>query len=304
MSIGLLGQKIGMTSVYDAKGRLCSVTVIAVGDNVLLRRLTAENEGYSAVQIGFGEQKQSRLTKPLIGEFKKAGVEPQRLVREFRLKRDLPEGEIDLTVTQFQPGDFVDVIGRSKGKGFQGVMKKHNFAGQGAAHGSKTHRRIGAVGNRSTPGRIWKNQGMPGHLGDERVTVQNLQIMQVRENEKVILISGAVPGANGSYVVVRPAIKKPVAAKGNRPRTGRLQIIADLAWRWSRFRSKTARLFEEDFKIGATSRFSKGAERTDQRRRCFDNRQVRSAGNENEVLSHLTEKTNRRTQGFTNLRRI
>src|SRR5438874_4173643 len=209
MSIGLLGQKIGMTSVYDAKGRLCSVTVIAVGDNVLLRRLTAENEGYSAVQIGFGEQKESRLTKPLIGEFKKAGVGPQRLVREFRLKRDLPEGEIDLTVTQFQPGDFVDVIGRSKGKGFQGVMKKHNFAGQGAAHGSKTHRRIGAVGNRSTPGRIWKNQGMPGHMGDRRVTVQNLQVMQVREAEKIILVSGAVPGANGSYVIVRPAIRRP-----------------------------------------------------------------------------------------------
>ena len=209
MSIGLLGQKIGMTSVYDAKGRLCSVTVIAVGDNVLLRRLTEENEGYSAVQIGFGEQKESRLTKPLIGEFKKAGVGPQRLVREFRLKRDLPEGEIDLTVTQFQPGDFVDVIGRSKGKGFQGVMKKHNFAGQGVAHGSKTHRRIGAVGNRSTPGRIWKNQGMPGHMGDRRVTVQNLQVMQVREAEKIILVSGAVPGANGSYVIVRPAIKHP-----------------------------------------------------------------------------------------------
>src|SRR5438093_10093013 len=209
MSIGLLGQKIGMTSVYDAKGRLCSVTVIAVGDNVLLRRLTAENEGYSAVQIGFGEQKQSRLTKPLIGEFKKAGVEPQRLVREFRLKRDLPEGEIDLSVTQFQPGDFVDVIGRSKGKGFQGVMKKHNFAGQAPPHGSKTHRRIGAVGNRSTPGRIWKNQGMPGHMGDRRVTVQNLQVMQVREAEKIILVSGAVPGANGSYVIIRPAIKNP-----------------------------------------------------------------------------------------------
>src|SRR5213075_1434547 len=212
MSIGLLGQKIGMTSLYDARGRLCSVTVIAAGDNVLLRRLTEETEGYSAVQIGFGAQKESRLTKPLIGEFKKAGVEPRRLVREFRLKRDLPEGEIDLSVTQFQLGDFVDVIGRSKGKGFQGVMKKHNFAGQGAAHGSKTHRRIGAVGNRSTPGRIWKNQGMPGHMGDQRVTVQNLQVMQVREAEKIILISGAVPGANGSYVIIRPAIKKPAAA--------------------------------------------------------------------------------------------
>src|SRR5438093_5737115 len=211
MSIGLLGQKIGMTSVYDARGRLCSVTVIAVGDNVLLRRLTEEKEGYSAVQIGFGAQKESRLAKPLIGEFKKAGVEPQRFMREFRLKNDLPEGEINLSVTQFQPGDFVDVIGRSKGKGFQGVMKKHNFAGQGAAHGSKTHRRIGAVGNRSTPGRIWKNQGMHGHMGDRRVTVQNLQVMQVREAEKMILVSGAVPGANGSYVIIRPAIKNPAA---------------------------------------------------------------------------------------------
>jgi large subunit ribosomal protein L3 len=185
MSIGLLGQKIGMTSVYDARGRLCSVTVIAAGDNVLLRRLTEQKEGYFALQVGFGAQ------------------------NEFRLKKDLPEGEINLSVTQFQPGDFVDVIGRSKGKGFQGVMKKHNFHGQGAAHGSKTHRRIGAVGNRSTPGRIWKNQGMPGHMGDQRVTVQNLQVMQVREAEKIILVSGAVPGANGSYVIVRPAIKHP-----------------------------------------------------------------------------------------------
>ena len=208
MSIGLLGQKIGMTSLYDEKGRLCPVTVIAAGDNVLLRRLTEQNQGYSAVQVGFGVQKESRVSKALVGEFKKAGVEPQRFVREFRLQNDL-QGDVNLSVTQFQPGDFVDVIGRSKGKGFQGVMKKHNFAGQGAAHGSKTHRRIGAVGNRSTPGRIWKNQGMPGHMGDRRVTVQNLQVMQVREAEKIILISGAVPGANGSYVIVRPAIKHP-----------------------------------------------------------------------------------------------
>jgi len=211
MSIGLLGQKIGMTSVYDAKGRLCPVTVIAAGENVLLRRLSAQSEGYSAVQVGFGSQKESRVSKPLLGQFKKAGVAPQRFVREFRLASDLPDGDINLSVTQFQAGDYVDVIGRSKGKGFQGVMKKHNFHGQGAAHGSKTHRRNGAIGNRSTPGRIWKNMGMPGHMGDERVTVQNLQVMQVREAEKVILISGAVPGCNGSYVVVRPAIKNPAA---------------------------------------------------------------------------------------------
>src|SRR5438477_10225146 len=212
MSIGLLGQKIGRTSVYDANGRMRPVTVIAAGDNVLLRRITAENDGYSAIKVGFGAQKESRVTKALLGEFKKAGSEPKRLIKEFRLAADAPEGDIDLNVTQFQPGDWVDVIGRSKGKGFQGVMKKHNFQGQGAAHGSKTHRRNGAVGNRSTPGRIWKNMGMPGHMGDERVTVQNLQVMQVRESEKVILISGAVPGANGSFVVVRPAIKKPAAA--------------------------------------------------------------------------------------------
>lgn len=211
MSIGLLGQKIGMTSVYDARGRLHPVTVIATGDNVLLRRLTNENDGYAAVKVAFDSQKESRMTKALLGEFKKAGLEPKRFIREFRLRSDLSEGEIDLSVAQFQAGDYVDVIGRSKGKGFQGVMKKHNFAGQGAAHGSKTHRRNGAIGNRSTPGRIWKNMGMPGHLGDERVTVQNLQVLQVREAEKVILVSGAVPGCNGSYVVVRPAIKNPKA---------------------------------------------------------------------------------------------
>src|SRR5713226_6282429 len=121
MSIGLLGQKIGMTSVYDANGRLHPVTVIAVGDNALLRRLMHENDGYSAVQIGFGSQKESRVSKAELGVFKSANSEPKRFVREFRLTSDL--GEVNLTVTQFQPGDFVDVIGRSKGKGFQGVMK-------------------------------------------------------------------------------------------------------------------------------------------------------------------------------------
>ncbi len=212
MSIGLLGKKIGMTSVYDANGKLRPVTVIAAGDNTLLRRLTTENDGYSAIQVGFDVQKESRVTKALLGGFGKANSEPKKLVREFRLKEDAAEGEIDLAVTQFQAGDWVDVVGKSKGKGFQGVMKKHNFHGQGAAHGSKTHRRNGAVGNRSTPGRIFKNMGMPGHMGDERVTVQNLQVLQVREEDKIILISGAVPGANGSYVVVRPALKKPAAA--------------------------------------------------------------------------------------------
>jgi large subunit ribosomal protein L3 len=151
----------------------------------------------------------------LLGHFKKAGSEPKKLIREFRLPDGTSlEGAIDLNVNQFTPGDLVDVIGQSKGKGFQGVIKKHNMHGQPMSHGSMMHRRNGAIGNRSTPGRIWKNMGMPGHMGDERVTVQNLRVLQVRPEEGVILITGAVPGANGSYVVIRPAKKaKPEAAK-------------------------------------------------------------------------------------------
>lgn len=210
MKVGLLGKKIGMTRVYDATGKATPVTVIEAGGNSLLQTKTAEKDGYQAIQIGFDTQKESRLPKPLLGHFKKAEAEPKKFVREFRLPDGTQiEDELNLAVTQFEAGQFVDVVGRSKGKGFQGVVKKHGFAGQPAAHGSKTHRRNGAIGNRSTPGRVWKNMGMPGHLGDDRVTVQNLRIVQVRAEDNVILIGGAVPGANGSYVVVRPAKKRP-----------------------------------------------------------------------------------------------
>jgi large subunit ribosomal protein L3 len=214
MKIGLLGRKIGMTRVYDANGKATPVTVIEAEGNSLVQVKTPEKEGYSSIQVGFKTQKESRLNKAELGHFKKARVEPKKLLREFRLPdgAQVP-GDVDLSVNQFQPGEFVDIIGRSKGKGFQGVVKKHNFAGQPAAHGSKTHRRNGAIGNRSTPGRVWKNMGMPGHLGDERVTVQNLRVVQVRGEENVILVSGAVPGANGGYVVVRPAKKKSSEAK-------------------------------------------------------------------------------------------
>lgn len=208
MKIGLLGRKLGMTRIYDEKGKSTPVTVIEAGGNTALQVKTKDNDGYCGVQVGFGAQKEQRVTKPLLGHFKKAASEPKQFVREFRLADGTTlEGAIDLNVTQFAVGDMVDVIGQSKGKGFQGVMKKHNMAGQGASHGSMMHRRNGAIGNRSTPGRIWKNMGMPGHMGDERVTVQNLRIAQVRETEGVILITGAVPGAAGSYVVVRPAKK-------------------------------------------------------------------------------------------------
>jgi large subunit ribosomal protein L3 len=207
MKIGLLGKKIGMTRVYDANGKATPVTVIEAGGNTVLQVKSQEKNGYDSVQVGFDSQKESRVSKPLLGHFKKANTEPKKFVREFRLSSPV-EGELNLGVSQFEVGQFVDVIGRSKGKGFQGVVKKHNFAGQPAAHGSKMHRRNGAIGNRSTPGRVWKNMGMPGHLGDEQVTVQNLRIVQVRPDENLILICGAVPGANGSYVVVRPARKK------------------------------------------------------------------------------------------------
>jgi len=209
MKIGLLGRKVGMTRVYELNGKATPVTVIEASDNTILQIKTNETDGYSAVQVGFDTQKESRVTKPLVGHFKKADSAPKKFVREFRLADGAAvDTATKIGLDQFQPGDFVDVIGRSKGKGFQGVVKKHGFAGQPAAHGSKTHRRNGAIGNRSTPGRIWKNMGMPGHLGDDRVTVQNLRIVQVRPDENVILVCGAVPGSNGSYVVLRPAKKK------------------------------------------------------------------------------------------------
>jgi large subunit ribosomal protein L3 len=208
MKIGLLGRKLGMTRVYDDNGKVTPVTVIEAGGNAAIQIKTQEKDGYSAVQVGFDTQKEQRVTRPLLGHFKKADSEPKKVLREFRLPDGTTlEGAIDLNVNQFSAGDLVDVIGQSKGKGFQGVVRKHNMAGQPASHGSMMHRRNGAIGNRSTPGRIWKNMGMPGHLGDERVTVQNLRVLQVRAEDGIILVTGAVPGAAGSFVVVRPAKK-------------------------------------------------------------------------------------------------
>ena len=204
-----------MTRVYDASGKATPVTVIDAGGNTILQIKTQEQDGYNAVQVGFDAQKESRVPKPLLGHFKKANAEPKKFVREFRLPDGTRlDGDLNLSVNQFEAGEFVDVIGRSKGKGFQGVVRKHGFAGQPAAHGSKMHRRNGAIGNRSTPGRVWRNMGMPGHMGDDRVTIQNLRIVQVRPEENIILVCGAVPGSNGSYVVVRPAKKKSAAGGG------------------------------------------------------------------------------------------
>jgi large subunit ribosomal protein L3 len=208
MKIGLLGKKLGMTRVYDASGRSTAVTVIEAGGNVVVQTKTVSREGYSALQVGYDDQKPQRLSKPALGHFQKGAASPKKLLKEFRVSGDAAElAAATLSVTQFEVGDIVDVIGKSKGKGFQGVVRKHNAAGQPQSHGSMMHRRPGAIGMRSTPGRIWKNASMPGHMGDERKTIQNLRVVQVRAEDNVILVAGAVPGPTGSYVVVRPAIK-------------------------------------------------------------------------------------------------
>lgn len=214
MSIALIGKKLGMTRVYDGSGRVIPVTVIHIEPNAVSQRKTVANDGYSAVQVATIDQLPKRVTKPVLGHLKKAGLGAKKKLGEIRLANDeaVTSAPDVLTVNQFSVGQFVDVIGQSKGKGFAGVMKKHNFAGQGDAHGSKTHRRNGAIGNRSTPGRPWKNIGMPGHLGDERMTVQNLPVVQVREEDNAILVRGAIPGSRGGYVVIRPAKKKSLPA--------------------------------------------------------------------------------------------
>ena len=195
MSIGLLGKKLGMTRVYDEKGRVMTATVIEADGNRVLQVKTMEKDGYHAVQVGFGDQKPQRVSKAQAGHFAKLSCPPKKFVREFRLANEeaVPDHAGDLPLTVFEVGQFVDVIGQSKGKGFQGVVKKHNFEGQPASHGSMMHRRNGAIGNRSTPGRVWKNMGMPGHLGDERVTVQNLRVFKCAKKMGSSLLAARFP---------------------------------------------------------------------------------------------------------------
>lgn len=209
MSLGLLGKKIGMTRIFDQKlGSMIPVTVIDVSGNTVLQTKTAEKEGYSAIQVGYDDQKEHRVSKPAMGIFKKAGSTPKRFIKEFRFTDDASIPAEHPGLGAFTEGQFVDVIGESKGRGFQGAVKRYGFGGLKMTHGSMMHRRTGAIGCRSTPGRVWKNQKMPGHMGTTRTTVQNLQVVAVRPEDGVILVSGAVPGYNGNYVTVRPAKKK------------------------------------------------------------------------------------------------
>lgn len=207
MSIGLIGKKLGMTQVYDSKGNSIPVTVIEVAGNQVVQVKSKESDGYSAVQVGFDDKKESRMTKPLLGHFKKHNAKPKYVVREFRGEGDQPAAGTELGVDTFAVGQFVDVIGTTKGKGFQGVVKRYGFRGQPASHGSMMHRRVGSIGCRLTPGLVWKNKRMPGHEGVNSRTTQNLEVIQSRPEDGVLLISGCVPGHNGSYVVIRPSIK-------------------------------------------------------------------------------------------------
>lgn len=208
MSLGLLGKKLGMTRLFDQQvGSMIPVTVIDVSGNTILQTKTPETDGYTAVQVGFDDQKEHRVNQPDMGRFKKAGSSPKRFIKEFRLADgSAPEAHPQLAT--FTEGQWVDVIGTTIGKGFQGAVRRHGFGGLRMTHGSMMHRRTGAIGCRSTPGRVWKNQKMPGHMGGTKATVQNLKIVAVRPEDGVILVSGPVPGAKGSYVTVRPAKKK------------------------------------------------------------------------------------------------
>ncbi|MEM7603207.1 MAG: 50S ribosomal protein L3 [Verrucomicrobiota bacterium] len=209
MSIGLIGKKIGMTRVFDEDGKAVPVTVIDVSNNVFLQKKTSEKDGYTAVQVGYDDQKESRLNKAELGHVKATGGSAKKKIIEFRLEGDDQLPEVDHPgVDLFDEGQWVDVIGTSKGKGFQGVMKRFNFQGQPQSHGHMMHRRPGGVGAGTDPGRIWKNKEMPGRHGAYRKTVQNLKIVQKRAEDNVILVSGAVPGVKGGYVVIRPAVKK------------------------------------------------------------------------------------------------
>ncbi|MDD3179434.1 MAG: 50S ribosomal protein L3 [Opitutaceae bacterium] len=205
----LLGKKIGMTQVYDSANCLIPVTVVEAGPCPVVQVKTVETDGYNAVQLGFGQKKAARTSKAAASHARKAGLNgAPRQLSEVRLaeKPSLKAGET-INVTIFKEGQLVDVLGVSKGKGFQGVVKLHHAQGGPAAHGSMFHRRIGAIGMRQTPGRTFKNQPMPGHMGSNRCTMQNLRIVKIIAEQNLLLVRGAIPGANGDAVIIRSAKK-------------------------------------------------------------------------------------------------
>ena len=208
MKKGIIGRKIGMTQIFGEAGKVIPVTVIEAGPCVVVQKKTVENDGYAAVQLGFGDMK--KVNKPMAGHFKKADAAPKRMLKEFKLDDidALNLGDI-VKADVFEAGEIVDVSGTSKGKGFAGSIKRHNNARLKETHGTgPVHRHAGSMGACSSPSRIFKGKGMPGHMGAEKVTVQNLEIVKVDAENNLIAIKGAIPGPKGGFVTVVPGVKK------------------------------------------------------------------------------------------------
>src|SRR3974390_1461708 len=223
MPVGLLGKKLGQTRVYYAKGGMTPVTIVLAGPNRVLQCKTQQSDGYNAVQLGFDDQKEHRVAKPLLGHIKKhSGVAVKR-IKEFRnFSKEVKPGDI-VGPALFEVGDWVDAIGVTKGRGFEGVVARHAFRGGDSTHGAKGwHRRSGAIGQRLFPGTVMRGMRMPGHMGQVRRTAQNLEVIQVREADNVLLIRGAIPGSNGDYVVIRESKKRP---KGWKPHAERAENV-------------------------------------------------------------------------------
>jgi len=205
---GIIGIKLGMTQVFAADGTSVPCTVLQAGPCVVVQRRTTQKDGYDAIQLGLVEfVKPQRINRPMTGHFKKAGVPPLRLLREFRLEESADETKVGdrVLVDGFAPGEVVDVTGVSKGKGFQGGVKRWHFRGGDETHGSMHHRAPGGIGASSFPSRVWKGQHFPGHMGHERVTVKNLRVVKVDSEENLLLVRGAVPGPAGGYLLIRKA---------------------------------------------------------------------------------------------------
>lgn len=206
MTAGLLGKKLGMTQVFDAEGKLIPVTVIEAGPCRVVQVKTQERDGYEAVQLAFGDIPERKLNKPRLGHLKSKQVPPSRWLREFKKLEDVEVGQV-IKADLFKKGDLVDVEGVSKGKGFQGVIKRHHYGGGPASHGSMFHRAPGSIGSSSFPSRVWKNKALPGQMGNERVTVQRLEVVEAKPEENLLFVSGAIPGSNNGLVVVRKSKK-------------------------------------------------------------------------------------------------
>ncbi|MGI5879593.1 MAG: 50S ribosomal protein L3 [Syntrophomonadaceae bacterium] len=207
MKKAIMGIKVGMTQIFDEAGKAVPVTVVEAGPCTVLQKKNNETDGYDAIQVGFYNLKENRANRPLKGHFKKANVKPLRFIREFRIDNvDNYEVGQDITVELFQADDVVDVIGTSKGKGFAGGVKRHNFARGSMGHGSKYHRRPGSLGAKG-PARVYKGRKLPGRLGGERVTVQGLKVVKVYPERNLILIKGSIPGPNKGLVMIKNSVK-------------------------------------------------------------------------------------------------